>query len=143
VESNVWSEERNIPEEFVYEKTCKHCFPSALIKKELFNNYGLFLENLVVGEDTEMVYRWVMFGVNIKHYLKTAYYRRRLHGENVTLTCNDTTVEAMRDIIKAVLVKYSAKSGVPIGVIEKIQRDQNRDFVLPKLRNNVHNKRTN
>jgi glycosyltransferase involved in cell wall biosynthesis len=131
------SEDVKVHGEFALEKVYRYYLPSTFIKKELFNNYGLFLEKLLVSEDAEMVYRWLMFDVNIKHYIKTVYYRRRLHGKNITLTRDDATATAMNEIIGAKVADYSAKSGVPVEVVEKMKRD----MFIQGFRNNIQEKK--
>jgi glycosyltransferase involved in cell wall biosynthesis len=92
---------------------------TSLAKRELFDNYGCFLDNLVIGEDTEIGYRWQMFNLNVEHYIKDVYYRRRLHATNISLSHDDAITTATNDIIHASLVEYSAKSGISVDVVEK------------------------
>jgi glycosyltransferase involved in cell wall biosynthesis len=143
IEESVCSEDISVQNELIYEKIFRHYLPSALIKKEVFDKYGGFLENLVVSEDREIVYRWRLFAVNIDHRINTVYYHRRLHGANITLTHNAATAMAMYDIIDVALVEYAAKSGISIDVIEEMKRDIHNKWLAQKLRSNVQKGRSN
>jgi glycosyltransferase involved in cell wall biosynthesis len=81
-------------------------FPSALIKKELFTRYGIFLNELMFFEDTELIYRFAIQGVNISHYIDNVFYFRRLHGKNITLTHDESLERKMNETMNANLSKY-------------------------------------
>ncbi|MDL2280819.1 glycosyltransferase family 2 protein [Selenomonadales bacterium OttesenSCG-928-I06] len=79
-----------VKHELSLEKRYKHYLPSALIKKEVFQKCGNFSKELLTGEDSEIVLRMQMRGININHYISENYYHRLLHGTNLILTLTPT-----------------------------------------------------
>lgn len=63
----------------------KFYMATALIRKEVLYKCGKFNEDLTTGEDTEMLLRIAMNKVNVQHCIPEVLYRRRLHGNNITL----------------------------------------------------------
>jgi glycosyltransferase involved in cell wall biosynthesis len=59
---------------------------SALIKKEVFAKCGGFVENLIIYEDSEMIIRFAISRIDMKHIVNNVYYMRRLHINNTTRT---------------------------------------------------------
>ena len=60
--------------------------PSALIDTRLFDEVGLFDENLVYGEDTDWNLRLRFLRINMEHYINEALYLRRIHSMNISNT---------------------------------------------------------
>ncbi|MBR3654616.1 MAG: glycosyltransferase [Elusimicrobia bacterium] len=86
--------------EKLMENFLKQYLPSSVIKKELFEKYGLFDENFSGVEDTEFLYRILKKGVNISHIIPDIFYIRRIHGKNVTLNYNQDTVKYITAILR-------------------------------------------
>ena len=61
------------------------CLPSCCIRRELFDRYGLFREDLSYGEDTFWAAHLGASGVELHHCLPQALYLRRVHGGNLSL----------------------------------------------------------
>lgn len=72
---------------FIADKEVKVAIQSALIKREVFERYGGFKEELKYSEDTEWVMRIRMGGVKT-YLLDEILTFRRIHGENLTLRLN-------------------------------------------------------
>ena len=104
-------------------KYYRHYLPSALIKKSVFTSYGDFLEQLAIGEDTELLFRFKVFGLDLSHCLDKVYYKRRLHHTNVSFAYRDNLYVATKD-------------GKPynhtLANLRKIVRPKYRDFA-PKI----------
>jgi glycosyltransferase involved in cell wall biosynthesis len=65
----------------------KNYLPSSLARKEVFEECGEFDETIPFGEDdTEMICRLLVFGIDMNHFLDEIFYKRRLHGKNITFT---------------------------------------------------------
>ena len=60
--------------------------PSALIDTRLFDEVGLFDENLVYGEDTDWNLRLRFLRIDMEHYINEALYLRRIHSMNISST---------------------------------------------------------
>jgi glycosyltransferase involved in cell wall biosynthesis len=84
-------------------------FTSALMKKEVFAKCGNFDENLIIYEDSEMIYRFATSGIDISHVLDNIYYMRRLHGNNATVITK-TSNSYQRDAFLINLRKNVQKS---------------------------------
>ncbi|MDR0864242.1 MAG: glycosyltransferase, partial [Candidatus Symbiothrix sp.] len=95
--------------EMELEKLFKRYLPSALINKEVFNKVGYFLEELLVGEDTEMVSRIEFSGIDTSHCLEEIYYHRRLHGTNSILTHPDSHKD-LKKIIHRNFLKFKLQA---------------------------------
>jgi glycosyltransferase involved in cell wall biosynthesis len=93
--------------EFEKCKINKHYLPSALIKRKIFEKSGGFNPELVITEDLDMLYRLGLYGININHYIDNVYYRRRLHGKNITLIHSSS--EFARNVALQNLKKKCAK----------------------------------
>ena len=93
----------------IYEKNSedkfKHYLPSSLVKKELFEKYGNFDENFKTGEDTEFVTRIKENKMNIEHFINNVFYRRRLHGKNITLIQNPKYSKFLMDLFRKKVLK--------------------------------------
>jgi glycosyltransferase involved in cell wall biosynthesis len=70
--------------EFELAKNAKHYLPSALIKREIFDNFGNFNTELVTAEDVDLLYRLKSGGIALNHLLDSIYHRRRLHETNIS-----------------------------------------------------------
>jgi len=57
---------------------------SALVHKSLFDQCGLFSENLDRGEDSEWVARIKVLGIDISQCIEEPLYRRRIHDGNIS-----------------------------------------------------------
>ena len=66
----------------------------ACIRKRLFDEFGLFNTGYPYGEDTELVLRWKIAGIDMAHRLDDCLFFRRIHGENITLTHGDIGSDA-------------------------------------------------
>jgi glycosyltransferase involved in cell wall biosynthesis len=87
------------------EQTNKRYLPSALIRRDVFEKAGRFLEELQVGEDTEMISRMTFSGIDVSHCIDTVYYCRRLHGNNSILVQENSDQELKKRIMQNFL-KY-------------------------------------
>ena len=74
--------------------------PTALIKKTLFEKYGVFDENFQTGEDTELIYRMGKRGVSFDCCIDKVLYMRRLHGNNITLTVRPKYSKYIMNILR-------------------------------------------
>ena len=77
-----------------------HILPSALIKKSLFEKYGVFDENFQIGEDSEFIYRMTKKGVNFNYFIDKVFYMRRFHGKNITLVKNINYFKFFADVLR-------------------------------------------
>jgi glycosyltransferase involved in cell wall biosynthesis len=85
VENNEMKDRADVLHEIEIENVSKEYLPSALIKKEVFDKYGNFSTDFVVGEDTEIITCMRLFGVDTSNFIEKCLYIRRLHGSNITL----------------------------------------------------------
>lgn len=85
------------------------CMVSALIKKELFNKYGLFSELLKTGEDSEWVMRLALNGVDTRHCLDEFGFYRRIHSSNSFLNPKAKNIDVLRVLAKTVRQKVMTK----------------------------------
>ena len=83
----------DIPEEKLNERqinllqTADKCYlPSALIDARLFDEVGLYDETKEWGEDTDWIFRLIIFKVDMKHYIDEVLYLRRIHSLNISIT---------------------------------------------------------
>lgn len=58
--------------------------PSALIKKEIFDKFGFFEDDMEYGEDSEWLMRVRLHGIKSGRIDEVLYFRR-LHGNNITI----------------------------------------------------------
>ena len=86
------------------EKEKKH-LPTALIKKSLFEKYGVFDEDFQTGEDSELMFRFEKNGVNLNHYVSTILYIRRLHGNNITLRVREKYSKYLMKVLRKGILK--------------------------------------
>ena len=86
------------------EKEKKH-LPTALIKKSLFEKYGVFDEDFQTGEDSELMFRFEKNGVNLNHYVATILYIRRLHGNNITLRVREKYSKYLMKVLRKGILK--------------------------------------
>jgi glycosyltransferase involved in cell wall biosynthesis len=68
-------------------------FVTSLQKKEVFAKCGVFSEQLLIGSDTEMIYRLKIVGI-LYAVLDSIFYMRRLHGNNTTCLIKDAKMPA-------------------------------------------------
>ena len=83
----------NIPEEELDERqkellktNVSWCLPTALIDVGLFNEIGMFDENLACGEDTDWNLRLKFNKVDMGHCIDEVLYLRRIHSSNISNT---------------------------------------------------------
>ena len=74
-----------IKHELELEKRYKTYLPSALIKKEVFEQVGIFNKKLTISEDSNFIFRMNLAKINTEHYVDKVFYNRRLHQNNITL----------------------------------------------------------
>ena len=91
--------------EKISEDKFTHYLPSSLVKKKLFEKYGNFDEIFQTGEDTEFVTRIKENKVNIEHFINDVFYRRRLHGKNITLIKNPKYSKFLMDLFRKKVLK--------------------------------------
>ncbi|MDR3180172.1 MAG: glycosyltransferase, partial [Holosporaceae bacterium] len=84
--------QEQIQNELVIELWSKHYLASALLKRGIFEKCGSFMNELKIGEDTELLFRMQTMGINLKHCLENQYYNRCIHGDNITLRYNTKSV---------------------------------------------------
>jgi glycosyltransferase involved in cell wall biosynthesis len=95
--------------EYEYGLTDKFHLTTTLTKREVFEKFGNFSKELVIGEDEDLFHRLRLFGTNINHCLEQVYYRRRFHGENITLTHDAPTPFEYRKYMLQYLKKNAQK----------------------------------
>ncbi len=88
VENEELKNSKMVRDEMEFGKDFKFAIQSALIKKEIFKNYGNFMTQLPIKEDTEFFYRVKFYGVNVNHFIDKVYCMRRLHTKNSTFNVN-------------------------------------------------------
>ena len=59
---------------------------SSCIRRELFEQHGVFREDYAVGEDTHWIARLRAVGVDMSHCIAQPLYLRRIHQNNISLT---------------------------------------------------------
>ena len=72
---------------------------TALIRRELFERYGLFDTALPFAEDTEWLYRVRLTRPECIAHLDQVLYRRRVHTDNLTLSHEDFHFDQVKPII--------------------------------------------
>ncbi|WP_159448106.1 glycosyltransferase family 2 protein [Papillibacter cinnamivorans] len=77
--------------------------PTACVRACLFRTYGGFREDFPYGEDTEWLARIRIGGEDLSHCLDEVLYRRRIHGQNVTLSYESNNKDAVMQIAAASL----------------------------------------
>ncbi len=102
--------ERAIVEKKI-ENEYEQYLPSALMKKKLFDKYGNYDENFSGIEDGEFVFRIVMKGTKIKHFIDKVFYIRRIHGNNITLIQNRTISNIVTTILRKRVLSDNNKDG--------------------------------
>jgi len=90
-----------IQHELELEKTYRNYLPSALIKKEIFEQIGNFDVKLTIHEDSDFVFRMKLAGINTEHYIDKIFYYRRLHQNNITLN-SETQPINLKDIANSI-----------------------------------------
>lgn len=105
----------NIPEATLDERQkelldtiIKWDLPTALIDARLFDEIGMFDENLTYSEDTEWNLRLKLLGINRNHCIDEPLYLRRVHDSNITnekkrfssLDLQNLVINAYRNIRK-------------------------------------------
>jgi glycosyltransferase involved in cell wall biosynthesis len=136
IEKNKDIDKQKIEKEFALETIFLTHFPTTLIKKSVFQKCGNFYEKLIFAEDIEMVRRFAAYKVNIYHCLSNVFYRRRLHGENITLVKNEATVLEMNRLLEENLKKH-----LPENIsLEKFQKEI---YIMGYIHNTLRNTRNN
>lgn len=82
--------------------------PSALIKKEVFDKYGFFKEDMEYGEDSEWLMRVRLHGVKSGRIDEVLYYRR-LHGNNITIQKTPIGNEGYKMLVAKLRAKAKAE----------------------------------
>ncbi|MBR2990821.1 MAG: glycosyltransferase family 2 protein [Solobacterium sp.] len=77
---------------------------TALIRRELFDSYGLFDPSLVYSEDTEWMIRVDLRRPDAMYKLDDFLYERRIHNRNITLTHDNISLEMMRPLYAKALL---------------------------------------
>jgi hypothetical protein len=77
-----------VRDEMEFWNNFKFAIQSSLIKREIFADYGDFMTQLPIKEDTEFLYRIKFYGVNVNHFIDKVYCMRRLHAKNSTFNVN-------------------------------------------------------
>lgn len=88
VEDESLKNSKMIRDEMEFWNNFKFAIQSSLIKREIFADYGNFMTQLPIKEDTEFLYRIKFYGVNVNHFIDKVYCMRRLHGKNSTFNVN-------------------------------------------------------
>ncbi|MCH7555844.1 MAG: glycosyltransferase [Planctomycetes bacterium] len=81
-----------------------HCgFPvvpfRTCIRRSVFDKIGFFDEELLVGEDYDMMRRFVKAGLKI-HHLKGAMYLRRMTSDSLSRNCSAQKAKSHFDVVK-------------------------------------------
>ena len=81
-----------------------HCgFPvvpfRTCIRRSVFDKIGFFDEELLVGEDYDMMRRFVKHGLKI-HHLKGALYLRRMTSNSLSRNCSAQKAKSQFDVVK-------------------------------------------
>ena len=81
-----------------------HCgFPvvpfRTCIRRSVFDKIGFFDEELLVGEDYDMMRRFVKHGLKI-HHLKGAMYLRRMTSDSLSRNCSAQKAKSHFDVVK-------------------------------------------
>jgi len=81
-----------------------HCgFPvvpfRTCIRRNVFDKIGFFDEELLVGEDYDMMRRFVKHGLKI-HHLKGALYLRRMTSNSLSRNCSAQKAKSHFDVVK-------------------------------------------
>lgn len=84
IENEELRNSKMVQNEMGFGNNFKFAIQSSLIKKEIFKDYGNFMTQLPIKEDTEFFYRIKFYGVNVNHFIDKVYCMRRLHTKNST-----------------------------------------------------------
>ena len=92
-------EESLSPEQrFLLGKEISRSMATTVIRKVLFDRFGLFDTSLVYSEDSEWMLRVLIRCPGAVAKLNEILYERRVHGNNITLTHEDAKEEQMRPL---------------------------------------------
>ncbi|MBN1974914.1 MAG: glycosyltransferase [Sedimentisphaerales bacterium] len=69
------------------------------IKRSVFDKIGFFDEQLLVGEDYDMMRRFVMYGLKA-HHLKEALYLRRMTGNSLSRKSSEQKAKNHFDVVR-------------------------------------------
>ena len=72
--------------------------PSALVDARLFDEIGLFDENLMYSEDTEWNFRLKFYKTNMNHCINKVLYLRRVHVSNISNARRELYSTDIRDL---------------------------------------------
>ena len=78
----------------------KKYLATSIVRKELFDEYGNFVEKFKTGEDSEFVKKKKKKGINVEHYIEKAFYVRRLHGNNITLRLDPPYMQYVTNFLR-------------------------------------------
>jgi len=82
--TDILEDELNDGQKMLLHSNIDWCLPSALIDIKMFEEIGMFDENLVYGEDTDWNLRLRFFRVDMNHCIGEPLYLRRIHESNIS-----------------------------------------------------------
>lgn len=90
----------------LYNSSLERCIITCAIRRSVFEKYGVFRTDYPHGEDTQFMFRLSISGLSLDHCLDEVLYRRRIHGNNISLTHEssgpDRVMAIMADAIRQV-----------------------------------------
>jgi len=93
------------------------------IRRSVFDKVGFFDEDLLVGEDYDMMRRFVKHGLKI-HHLKGALYLRRMTPTSLSRDCTAQKAKAHFDVVKRFIDTFSCDELFPDVEWDKIAPDR-------------------
>ncbi len=84
--SDIPEDKRSERQKELLDTVVKWDLPTALIDARLFDEIGLFDENMAYSEDTEWNLRLKFIKIDMEHCIDEALYLRRVHDSNITST---------------------------------------------------------
>ncbi len=100
IEEDQLKKNKRVVHEINIEDSYKQYLPSSLMKKSLFERYGIFDENFSGIEDAEFVFRIFMKKINVDYFIDEVFYIRRIHGNNITLIQNRSVKSIFASILR-------------------------------------------
>lgn len=86
------------------------CLPSCCAHRSLFEQYGLFREDLPYGEDTCWAAHLGASGVRLDHCLSEELYLRRIHADNLSL-CHEPGVQKEKWELLTKAIRQARRKG--------------------------------
>ena len=93
------------------------------IKKSVFERIGYFDEQLLVGEDYDMMRRFVMHGLKA-HHLKGAFYLRRMTGDSLSRKSSEGKAKSHFDVVRRYAQTFTYDSLFPDTNWEQIEPEK-------------------